>query len=181
MTRRCYHSPEKANIGGERNCHSFRGLCRGGSVPFPYSGNSGLTASSRRRMMVCREVPNSRATALIQAPAFRCSSAACRWAGFSAGGRPNHLPATLVLARPLNPQSLLKLCHRRNDLHGHLAGRAGMVRATQHEAVYETGRFCTYRLGIPQCDRLTHPPGLSNPSPAQMQALNRLTVLVSGQ
>ncbi|HBR6622907.1 TPA: IS3 family transposase, partial [Klebsiella pneumoniae] len=23
--------PEKANIGGERNCHSFRGLCRGGS------------------------------------------------------------------------------------------------------------------------------------------------------
>ncbi|HBC0040224.1 TPA: hypothetical protein JGA48_004522 [Salmonella enterica] len=25
MTRRCYHSPEKANIGGERNCDSFRG------------------------------------------------------------------------------------------------------------------------------------------------------------
>lgn len=34
MTRIYYHSPEKANIGGERNCHSFRGLCRGGSVPF---------------------------------------------------------------------------------------------------------------------------------------------------
>ena len=40
-------------------------------------------------MMVCREVPNSRAMALILAPAFSCSSAACRCSWFSAGGRPN--------------------------------------------------------------------------------------------
>lgn len=63
-----------------------------------YSGNSGLTASSRRRMMVCREVPTSRETALILAPAFRCSSAARRCSWFSAGGRPNRLPAALALA-----------------------------------------------------------------------------------
>ncbi|EBQ8981184.1 hypothetical protein DKU50_24970 [Salmonella enterica subsp. enterica serovar Albany] len=29
MTLRCYHSPEKANIGGERNRDSFRELLRG--------------------------------------------------------------------------------------------------------------------------------------------------------
>lgn len=33
MTRRCYHSPGKANIGGERNCHFFWGLLRGSSQP----------------------------------------------------------------------------------------------------------------------------------------------------
>lgn len=64
-----------------------------------YSGNPGLTATSRRRMMVCREVPNSRATALILAPTFRCSSAACCCSGFSASGRPNCLPAALALAK----------------------------------------------------------------------------------
>lgn len=35
MTRRWYHSPEKANIGGERNCHSFRGPFRGWFGPLP--------------------------------------------------------------------------------------------------------------------------------------------------
>lgn len=29
MTQRCYNSPEKANIGGERNRDSFRELLRG--------------------------------------------------------------------------------------------------------------------------------------------------------
>jgi len=37
MTLRGYHGQEKANIGGERNCHSFRGLRRGGSIPSPLS------------------------------------------------------------------------------------------------------------------------------------------------
>lgn len=39
----------------------------------------------------------------------------------------------------------------------------------------------TERLGIPKCDRLTRPLGLSNPSPAQMQDLNRLTVCAVDQ
>lgn len=34
MPRRWYHSQEKANIGVERNYHSFRGSFLGGSAPF---------------------------------------------------------------------------------------------------------------------------------------------------
>ena len=41
----------------------------------------------------------------------------------------------------LNQQVFLKLCHRRNDLHGHLSGRAGEVHATQREAVYANTGF----------------------------------------
>lgn len=77
-----------------------QGAVPGWFSPLPcYSGDTALTASSRRRMMVCREVPNWRATALILAPAFSCSSATCCCSGFSAGGRPNRFPAALALAR----------------------------------------------------------------------------------
>lgn len=50
--------------------------------------------------MVCREMPNSRATAQILSLSFRCSSAVCRCSGFSAGGRSDRFPAALALARP---------------------------------------------------------------------------------
>ncbi|MNL70723.1 hypothetical protein D3C87_1957690 [compost metagenome] len=42
----------------------------------------------------------------------------------------------------LNQQVFLKLSHRRNDLHGHLSGRAGEVYAAQREAVHAYIRRC---------------------------------------
>lgn len=43
--------------------------------------------------------------------------------------------------RAFNQQVLFKLSHSRNDLHGHLSGRAGEVHATQREAVYANTGF----------------------------------------
>lgn len=48
----------------------------------------------------------------------------------------------------LNQQVLLKLCHRRNDLHGHLAGRAGEIHATQREAVCANIGRCQLLHGL---------------------------------
>lgn len=107
-------------------------------------------------MMVCLEVPNSRATALILAPAFRRSNAACRWSGVRAGGRPNRFPAALAI-RALNQQVFFKLGHRRNDLHGHLSGHACKVHAAQRETVYANTGRCQQLYGLPHVHCVTAP------------------------
>lgn len=50
--------------------------------------------------------------------------------------------------RAFNQQVLFKLSHSRNDLHGHLSGRAGEVHATQREAVYANTGCCQLLYGL---------------------------------
>lgn len=109
-------------------------------------------------------VPNSRAMALILAPAFGLFKRCLPLFWLSAGGN-GSLPAAPSpcrgQVRAFNQQIIFKLSQPGNDLHGHLSGRAGRLRHPARGGQPREYR-CPAALPVFTCTSVRHGPRRSS-------------------